>query len=110
MLFFAELTSPFEDRVLDAQRRKTDKYNQRLIPDARRNGWSVEFYTVEVGSRGYVAPTLRRFFSALGFPDQVMRAACKRCSIIALRCSYILYLSRDLPDWTERPVIQDDQK
>ena len=97
-IIFVELTSPFEDRVLDAEMRKTSKY-QLLVEQAALNGWQVQLYTVEVGSRGYVAPSLPRFLDAIDVPKPQVKHCVARCGKTALRCSYVIYLSRDVPEW-----------
>ena len=105
-LILAELTSPFEDRVQAASQLKEMKYKP-LLQEAALNGWNAQLFTVEVGSRGYVAPSLRLFFKALGMPAQAVQGAIERCSRAALRCSYVIYLSRDIQEWTDRPVNYD---
>lgn len=63
------------------------------------NGWNVDLYTIEVGSRGYVAPTLRTFLQALDLPYALVKSVMNKASAAAVRCSYVIYLSRDIPEW-----------
>ena len=97
-VIFGELTSPWEDRVLEAQALKTAKYAS-LMATVAENGWNVDLYTIEVGSRGYVAPTLRTFLEALDLPYALVKSVMNKASAAAVRCSYVIYLSRDIPEW-----------
>ena len=89
-----------EDRVSEAHSLKQAKY-EGLLEQAALNGWSPELFTIEVGSRGYVAPSLKAFLRALDIPQTQCKSTIARCSAAALRCSYIIYLSRDVPEWTQ---------
>jgi hypothetical protein len=99
-----ELTVPLEDCVTDAQLRKTDRYRQ-LRHDAINNGWSVDLFTVEVGSRGYVGHSLLRCLRSLGMPRSRITKVMAECSRVALRASYVIYLHRERSEWVMPPLL-----
>ncbi len=102
-VLIVELTCPLEDRTESAAMRKTTRY-EPLRADALSNGWTCPpVATVEVGSRGFVAPSLRRFLKLLDCSKKTQHV--NTCSEIAFRCSYIVYLSRGTPIWPERPLM-----
>ena len=62
-----ELTVPLEDRVCLAHERKRNRYLP-LLSLCQSNGWNATHFPVEVGSRGFVAYSLMRYLTQLGFP------------------------------------------
>ena len=64
-----ELTCPTEDRCSTSRDLKTAKYSG-LITELELAGNSVDFFTVEVGSRGYWSATLPRMFKALDIQNR----------------------------------------
>ena len=94
-----ELTVPLEDRVAAAHTRKTDRYDA-LLASCESNGWHAAHFPVEVGCRGFVAFSLTRCLRQLGMPSWWSKRVRNECSRVALRCSYLLYLRRNIRDWT----------
>ena len=54
IMIWAELTVPLEENVIDAAIRKTWRYLELAIT-LRSKGWTVNPFTIEVGSIGWVA-------------------------------------------------------
>lgn len=101
-----ELTSPWEENLTKSYTSKKAKYN-KLETMAKENGWEVVALYVEVGSRGYINDTWGRMSKALGMKKAQSKALRKRCSRIALRCSYFLYLSRKVKEWAPRSLLEN---
>ena len=99
-ILLIELTVPIEDQVLDAQKRKTNRY-KALVQQCESSGWEVTLYTIEIGSRGHVGESLQRCLKQLGLSSSAVRECIESCSDTALRSSYMLYLRRDLPEWQD---------
>jgi len=100
-LSIIELTVPFETNLDSAKTRKTDKYSS-LCSDIRASGYTVDFWTLEIGSRGYVnktnlstIKTLEKIF------NYDVKAKCISVSLskLALLGSYSIYNSRKEPVW-----------
>jgi hypothetical protein len=92
-----ELTVPFEENLLKRHHDKFDKYQTdftRVEP-----GWSVELMVLEVGSRGYVAPSFTKCLKRLGFSPTELRALRDAVSMMARRCSYIIWRHRFNKNW-----------
>jgi hypothetical protein len=107
-LILIELTVPDEDNIADAAFRKKNKYIE-LVDACRAAGWEVYFPSVEVGVRGFVAHSFFACLRLLGVPRATIKRAKSSVSKTALRCSYLIYLARNLPDWKHIELIDDGQ-
>jgi hypothetical protein len=105
-LILIELTVPNEDNIADAAFRKQAKYHD-LVDACRSAGWDTYLQTVEVGVRGYVAGSFRACLKLLGVNRSAIKRATSSVSKTALRCSYLLYLARNLRDWKPIELISD---
>ena len=102
-----ELTMPAEENIVAAAQRKQVKYRE-LTDELHLAGWPTLLCTIEIGSRGNMRDSLSRAMAALRktkFVRKYEAAAFKslsmRCSMIALRASYMIWLTRgsaDLPE------------
>ena len=92
-----ELTVPLEDQVAAAPNFKTARYASPMSA-SETNGFKAIHFAVEVGSRGFVAPSLSLAYATLVFlhPGQKVRNECSR---VALRSSYIIYIRRAIETW-----------
>ena len=63
-----ELTVPAEENLANAFARKKCKY-QDLVAECENNGWSVNYFPVEVGSRGIYSTTISKCLASLGIPS-----------------------------------------
>ena len=97
-ILLIELTVPLEEKTAEAQKRKLGKY-QDLITACKANGYNATTFTLEVGSRGWVAPSVMSCLRNFGYPrDQISK--CKTlCSVTAMRLSYLIYINRNNKNW-----------
>ena len=84
-----------------AHERKRNHY-LLLLSLCQSNGWNATHFPVEVGSRGFVAYSLMRRLRQLGFPSCWAKKVRNEASKVSLRCSYLLYLKRNIRVWQER--------
>ena len=103
-VILVELTIPLEDRVAQANERKQRRYAD-LLSKCEENGWHATHFPVEVGCRGFVAFSLVRCLRDLGFPRCWAKRVRTECSRVALRCSYLLYLRRAIPEWSSMAIL-----
>ena len=61
--------------------------------------WTGNVFAIEVGSRGYVAKSLGYALRELGLKQSSIQKLRKSVSLICLRCSYAIYLSRKNEIW-----------
>ena len=102
-----ELTCPAEEGISDAHQRKLSKYQKELIPSMRSNGWTVHFLPFEVGTRGYVALSLKHFLDRIGLRSREATKAIRAISLVAAKCSYHVYLSMDTKEWSSARALLD---
>ena len=93
-----ELTVPTEDNIVQWHVKKEDKY-EKLIDDIRMNQWRGYVFGIEVGSRGYVAKSLGFALGKLGLGQSAIKSLRKNVSLICLRSSYLIYMSRKITVW-----------
>ena len=88
-----ELTVPWEDRIEEANCRKTAKY-QELVAECRINGWKARNEPFEVGCRGFTGRSLLNTFKTLGIRGQQCRRAITEITGVAERASRWLWIRR----------------
>ena len=93
-----ELTVPSEDNIIDWHAKKEEKY-AKLLDDIGLNKWMGYVYGIEVGSRGYVAKSVVFALGKLGLKQNLIRKIKQSISLICLRSSYLIYLSRKNVIW-----------
>ena len=59
LLIMVALTVALESKIDEAYKRKKRKYSD-LCDSCREKGWSMWYYPVEVGCRGFVGPSTIR--------------------------------------------------
>jgi hypothetical protein len=101
-----ELTVPSEDNIADAAFRKKDKYSG-LADACRLATWDTHVWTIEVGVRGFVAGSLRKCLKWLDVPNPTISHTQSAASKTSLRCSYSIYLARNLPEWKPLELLTD---
>ena len=94
-----ELTSPCEENMAEWHKVKTEKYHT-LCSSIRSNGWSVFFFAIEVGARGFCSESVRSCLFQLGFNNKLCKKSLKSLSSIALKCSFEIWLCRNSKSWT----------
>lgn len=98
IVYFIELTVPFEDEVDGAYERKRLKYAD-LVAEVRERGWQAYIRPVEVGARGFVAKSTTRLLAEFGFRGRVLRTVVKELSEVAERSSQWLWVRRADSRW-----------
>ena len=101
MTIIIELTCPAEEGIENAKLRKETKYLPLISEIRRQNKFTVNFMTVEVGVRGFIATSLKKCFAMLGLPKQKSCRACKEASYIAASCSHTIFLAASSKFWND---------
>ena len=99
-----ELTVPLEDRVHAAHDRKKSKYIP-LASTCEENSFRVHLIPIEVGRLGYCPHSLLLSLETLGMPRSTACNIPTECSRVALRCSYLLYLRREIRELNTQQVL-----
>ena len=81
-----------------SERLKRVRY-ESLAKDLTFCGYEVMVYTVEVGSRGYVALSTDQFLRYIGVSTPDRKKVIRKLAEAALRSSYVIYLSRNCKEW-----------
>ena len=98
-VFLIELTCGDEGNFESQRARKETRY-QQLLADISATGWKARLFTVEVGCRGLYHHTLPHLFNFFNIPRHQKKKALNEVAVIALRCSYTIWLSRDNRIWS----------
>ena len=85
-VIITKLTVPTEENLTNAYARKKCKY-QELIAECENREWSVYYFPVEVGSRGF-------YNTSLGVLSRKGKTIIDTASKTALRTSYVIWLCR----------------
>ena len=97
-VFILELTVPAEDNIIQRHTDKESKY-AKLLDDININQWTGHVVGIEIGSRGYVAKSFGFALQKLGLKQDAITKLRKAISLIYIRCSYLIYLSRKNEIW-----------
>ena len=106
---FLELTVPFNspEALAAARSRKSFKSNYlQLATDLEDSGWSVSYFTLEVGSLGNFEPNATRTLAdAFLLSKQEAKQILMKLSRIAVSCSYHIFNARLCSTWdVNKPV------
>ena len=101
IVYFIELTVPWEDRVEEAYERKKARYAE-MAAEAEQRGWRARVRPVEVGCRGFVAKSVIALLTELGIRGRCLKLAVSNMSLAAERASEWLWLRRKHPSWGAR--------
>ena len=106
-IFIIELSVPFERNIEDTHKKKIDRY-ENLISDIKDSGYSVRYYALEVGSRGYISQENTKRLKDLlhklkcNTKLSVLKQALSKISLIS---SFIIYHSKTEAGWCEPSFI-----
>ena len=104
MVIIIELTCPCEENMSQWHEEKSQKYHS-LCTSIRSNNWSVYFFAIEVGARGFCAESVRSCLRGLGFSTKLSRNTLKALSSVSLKCSFEIWLCRNSKSWSlDHPV------
>ena len=95
-----ELTVPHEDNIEAAHERKQRRY-EGLVEELEAAGWQVEYFPVEVGCRGFVGTSIRRWLSRAGFGPRKASNLVKSLQETAEKASHWIWNKRDDNIWQE---------
>ena len=98
-LFIIELTVPMESRCEISAQLKRENYERDIAEAAALKGWKTCIYTVEVGCRGYPAPTMSRMFKELGYSGGKRREILKKISRITEESSMTIWKCSQFKQW-----------
>ena len=104
IITWGELTVPLEENMNAASTRKRNRYSVSkeklsLADQCRRNGWTVQDFTFEVGALGYTGHSTRRFLSKLGFKNSQLKWIRHRITKVTQRSSYLIWCCRKERLW-----------
>jgi len=97
-VIIGELTVPAEEEISNAHYRKLTRY-ESLVAECSAQGWKVFLLPFEIGCKGFVGHSFVKFCKNLGFTKSTINHCSKLLSRVALRCSYLIYLSRNNHNW-----------
>ena len=93
-----ESTCLSQENMEKWHKKKLFKYDP-LTTLIRYNGWSVYFFAVEVGVRGYCSTSLKSCLLRLEFPGKLLRLILKSLSLASLKASFQIWQARDSKEW-----------
>ena len=97
-----ELTVPWEERIETSREIKTNKYSP-LISDLSRAGYSVDFISLEVGTRGIITNenkhSIKKFHH---FTKEInLKTLTSNISKKTVISSYYIFLNRNNQNWAK---------
>ena len=104
-LILIELSVPFELNIQQAHEYKQSKY-ESLINDIESNGFKVDYYPIEIGSRCYIKcdnkSSLKKIhkLAAINTPFSKFK---KNVSKLAVISSFVIFHAKTQPTWIDPP-------
>ena len=92
-----ELTCPCKENM-EWHQKIFFKYDP-LTTSIRYNGWSVCFFAVKVGARGYCSTSLRSCLLCVGLPSKLVWPILKSLCLASLKTSFQIWQARDSKEW-----------
>ncbi len=106
-IYIMELSVPFERNIEDTHKRKMDRY-EHLISDIKDSGFSVYYYAIEIGSRGYISQDntnrIKDLFHKLKCQTKLSQLK-QSISKISLISSFVIYHSKTEAGWCDPSFI-----
>ena len=99
-LHMVELTVPHEENLSEAHERKERRY-EALVKECEDAGWRALHYPVEVGCRGYVAESMKRWFRVAGLGFKQQTRLIRQLQEEVEKASHWIWLKRDDTTWNE---------
>ena len=106
-LYIIELTVPFDLYAEEAHQRKSNKYTP-LVNDIIANGYKVTFFTLEIGSRGFInarnksqLKSIHKLFNI----KETFKSFLKKLSKISIISSFVIYHAKSEPTWAAHKVL-----
>ena len=98
--FGAHLCQTMEENITEWHSVKQDKYEE-ITREATKNGWRFEKLIIEVGARGFIPKHVFKSFAKL---DLQPKSLINRLTLLAQKCSYVIWLNRFNHDFQPRLV------
>ena len=96
-----ELTVPTEDRFQISSELKKTKYENDIKVAAEKKGWKTTIWTVEVGCRGFLAPSTLRLLKEIGYQGKRKKEIARKLGGIAEECSMHIWKTCYFKSWGE---------
>ena len=104
-----ELTCPCEENMEEWHRVKYNKYDP-LTSAIKCSGWKTYLFPLEVGARGYCSSTVKSCLLRLGLSNKLVRSTLKSLSMLSIKTSFQIWLSRNNKDWSKPEKPQSQSK
>ena len=101
-LVIIELTVPIEERTGVTTELKTARYEDDVAKAAELKGWKTVIYAVEMGCRGFTAPSMRRMLKEIGFDGRQKNEILRKLSSLAEESSMYIWKTSQMKTWGEK--------
>ena len=95
-----ELTVPHEDNISAAHERKEKRY-EALVEECEEAGWKALLFAVEVGCRGFIGESARKWMKVAGLGKKQESTMMKELQETVEKASHWIWLKRDDNSWFE---------
>ena len=99
-LVIIELTVPVEERTGISSELKISRYEE-LSREAERKGWKTVMFAVEIGCRGFAAPSMGRMLKELGYEGRQKKEILKKLCLLAEESSMFIWKTAQCRTWNE---------
>ena len=99
-MHLVELTVPHEDNISAAHERKERRYEE-LVEECEEAGWKAKHFPVEVGCRGFLATSVRKWMRVAGLGVKKERAFTRTLQETVEKASHWIWLKREDSSWSE---------
>ena len=107
-MIIIEISVPFEDNIEKAHSYKSTKYNT-LICDLENEGLKVNYFAIEIGSRGYISKSnvnhIKCLLKKIDSNEKFSTVKSNLCKI-SLLCSYVIFYSKFDNAWNEPKLVE----
>ena len=97
-IHIVELTVPHEDNMAAAHERKEARYEE-LLDECREEGWKAMSFPIEVGCRGFVGHSVKRWLRIAGLGPRESSQLIRKVQETVERASHWVWLRRHDDDW-----------
>ena len=95
-----ELTCPCEENMESWHSIKLTKYSA-LVESILLNGWCVDLFAIEVGTRGYCSRSATTCLKRLGFGNKLAFSTAKTLGHKSMESSFYIWLARNSRSWSQ---------
>ena len=94
-----EITNPMDD---NCEKRHSEKINKYRDMVSQERTWTFHDFAIEAGALGWVPPSCHKKLKDLGFTSKEVKQITDDMTIIARKCSYLIFVNRfnrDFKPW-----------